>query len=64
MTRDHLGSGVVWGPTGGLQEISVVRHIGKTEVGDFDVVVAVQKNILMKEGEEREKIVFRTILIG
>lgn len=43
---DHLRSSIAWGTTGSFQSLTLLIHVGETEVDNFERVVIVEKQIL------------------
>ena len=43
---DHLGCRVVWRSAGRVEKAAVLQEVGETEVGDLDVVVFVEQEVL------------------
>lgn len=46
LAGDDLWSGVIWTPTACLQEVAVCHDIAQAKVGDFDMEVVVEQEIL------------------
>jgi len=44
-TGNHLWSSITWTTTCGFQSISIIVHVGQTEVNDLDVVLVIEKKI-------------------
>ena len=45
-TGNDFRRGVVWGAAAGLHEFAVEHHVGEPEVGDLDVQVLIQQQVL------------------
>ena len=46
LSRHHLGGSVVWAATRGTQELSVCHEVAQSKVGNLDVVLSIEKQVL------------------
>jgi hypothetical protein len=44
--RDDLGRSIVGAPAAGLEEVAVAHHVAQAEVGDLDVALGVEEEVL------------------